>query len=65
MSLLRQFSLFRRGFVQLNRKKSYADQEVSDIIFLEGEKVLLKILPMKGVMRFGNMGKLSPRFIDL
>ncbi|XP_070014471.1 uncharacterized protein [Nicotiana sylvestris] len=28
-----------------------------------GEKVLLKILPIKGVMRFGKKGKLSPRYI--
>ncbi|XP_070007972.1 uncharacterized protein [Nicotiana sylvestris] len=29
-----------------------------------GEKVLLKVSPMKGFMRFGKKGKLSPRFID-
>ncbi|XP_060170559.1 uncharacterized protein LOC132601492 [Lycium barbarum] len=28
-----------------------------------GEQVLLKVSPMKGVMRFGNMGKINPRFI--
>ncbi|XP_070017406.1 uncharacterized protein [Nicotiana sylvestris] len=28
-----------------------------------GEKVLLKVSPMKGVMRFGKKGKLSPRFV--
>ncbi|XP_070013731.1 uncharacterized protein [Nicotiana sylvestris] len=28
-----------------------------------GEKVLLKVSPMKGVMRFGKKGMLSPRFI--
>ncbi|XP_070028716.1 uncharacterized protein [Nicotiana sylvestris] len=28
-----------------------------------GEKVLLKVSPMKGVMRFGKKGKLSPQFI--
>ncbi|XP_070014257.1 uncharacterized protein [Nicotiana sylvestris] len=27
-----------------------------------GEKVLLKVSPMKGVMRFGKKGKLSPRY---
>ena len=30
---------------------------------MEGEQVLLKVLPMKGVMRFGKRGKLSPRYI--
>ncbi|XP_070008401.1 uncharacterized protein [Nicotiana sylvestris] len=29
-----------------------------------GEKVLLRVLLMKGVMRFGKKGKLSPRYID-
>jgi len=28
-----------------------------------GERVLLRVSPMKGVMRFGRKGKLSPRFI--
>ncbi|XP_070041016.1 uncharacterized protein [Nicotiana tomentosiformis] len=30
-----------------------------------GEKVLLKVSPMKGVMRFGKKGKLSLRLIGL
>ncbi|XP_070015943.1 uncharacterized protein [Nicotiana sylvestris] len=28
-----------------------------------GEGVLLRLSPMKGIMRFGKKGKLSPRFI--
>ncbi|XP_070041024.1 uncharacterized protein [Nicotiana tomentosiformis] len=28
-----------------------------------GEKILLKVSPMKGIKRFGKKGKLSPRFI--
>ena len=28
-----------------------------------GDKVLLPVSPTRGVMRFGNKGKLSPRFI--
>ena len=28
-----------------------------------GDKVLLKVSPMKGVMRFGKKGKLSPKYI--
>jgi len=31
--------------------------------FEVGDFVFLKISPMKGVIRFGNRGKLSPRFI--
>ncbi|TMW80831.1 hypothetical protein EJD97_014628 [Solanum chilense] len=30
---------------------------------MEGEQVLLKVSPMKGVMRFGKRGKLIPRYI--
>ena len=30
---------------------------------MEGEQDLLKVSPMKGVMRFGKRGKLSPRYI--
>ena len=30
---------------------------------MEGEQVLLKVAPMKGVMRFGKRGKLSQRYI--
>ncbi|KAK4730116.1 hypothetical protein R3W88_023104 [Solanum pinnatisectum] len=32
--------------------------------FQISENVLLKVSPMKGVMRFGKNGKLSPRYID-
>ena len=31
--------------------------------FIEGEQFLLKVSPMKGVMRFGERGKLSQRYI--
>ncbi|KAL5559127.1 hypothetical protein UlMin_035338 [Ulmus minor] len=31
--------------------------------FKEGDYVFLKVAPMKGVMRFGKKGKLSPRYI--
>jgi len=33
--------------------------------FQTGENVLLKVSPMKGVMRFGKTCKLSPRYIGL
>ncbi|KAK4726615.1 hypothetical protein R3W88_031532 [Solanum pinnatisectum] len=32
--------------------------------FQTGEKVLQKVSPMKGVMRFGKKGKFSPRYIS-
>ena len=46
-----------------SRQKEYADRKVRDLNFMEGEQVLLKVSPMKGVMRFGKRGKLSPRYI--
>ncbi|XP_015160873.1 uncharacterized protein [Solanum tuberosum] len=46
-----------------SRQKSYADRKVRNLEFMVGEKVQLKVLPMKGVMRFGKKGKLSPRYI--
>ena len=32
-------------------------------LFFPGDLVFLKVSPMKGVMRFGNKGKLAPRYI--
>ena len=46
-----------------NRQKSYADSKVHDLELMVGEKVLLKVSPKKGVMRFGKKGQLSPRYI--
>lgn len=46
-----------------SRKKCYADKKVRDVSYMVGEKVMLKVSPMNGVMRFGKKGKLSPRFI--
>ncbi|XP_070050955.1 uncharacterized protein, partial [Nicotiana tomentosiformis] len=46
-----------------SRQKSYTDQKVCDLAFMVGERVFLRVSPMKGIMRFGKKGKLSPRFI--
>ena len=46
-----------------DRQKSYADLKRRDEEFNIGDKVLLKVSPMKGVMRFGKKGKLSPKYI--
>ncbi|XP_070055825.1 uncharacterized protein [Nicotiana tomentosiformis] len=45
------------------RQKSYADRIVGDVAFMIGERVLLWVSPMKGVMRFRKRVKLSPRYI--
>ena len=46
-----------------SRQKSYADPKHKDVEFQVGDYVFLKVSPMKGVMRFGNKGKLAPRYI--
>ncbi|XP_070054701.1 uncharacterized protein [Nicotiana tomentosiformis] len=46
-----------------SRRKSYADRKIRDVAYMVGEKVLLRFLPMKGVMRFGKKVKASPRYI--
>ncbi|XP_042396452.1 uncharacterized protein LOC121986553 [Zingiber officinale] len=46
-----------------SRQKSYADKRRRDLEFAFDNHVFVKIAPMKGVMRFGRKGKLSPRFI--
>ncbi|KAL0534150.1 hypothetical protein IC582_028434 [Cucumis melo] len=46
-----------------SRHKSYADVRRKDLEFEVGDKVFLKVAPMKGVLRFARRGKLSPRFV--
>ncbi|KAA0067060.1 pol protein [Cucumis melo var. makuwa] len=46
-----------------SRQKSYADVRRRDLEFDVGDKVFLKVAPMKGVLRFERRGKLSPRFV--
>ncbi|GJT67814.1 putative reverse transcriptase domain-containing protein [Tanacetum coccineum] len=46
-----------------NRQKSYADKRKKPLEFSVGDYVLLKVLPWKGVVRFGKKGKLAPRFV--
>lgn len=36
---------------------------IRDLEFANGDKVFLKVAPMKGVTRFGKRGKLNPRYI--
>ncbi|KAL0536697.1 hypothetical protein IC582_025657 [Cucumis melo] len=46
-----------------SRQKSYADVRRKDLEFEVGDKVFLKVAPMKGILRFERRGKLSPRFV--
>nr|GFB69183.1 putative reverse transcriptase domain, ribonuclease H-like domain, aspartic peptidase domain protein [Tanacetum cinerariifolium] len=44
-----------------DRQKSYADLKRKPMEFQVGDKVMLKVSPWKGVVRFGKRGKLNPR----
>ncbi|GKD41839.1 putative reverse transcriptase domain-containing protein, partial [Tanacetum coccineum] len=46
-----------------DRQKSYANLKRKPIEFEVGDKVMLKVLPWKGVVSFGKRGKLNPRFV--
>nr|GFA05333.1 putative reverse transcriptase domain-containing protein [Tanacetum cinerariifolium] len=43
-------------------QKSYADLKRKPIEFQVEDKVMLKVSPWKGVVRFGKRGKLNPRY---
>ncbi|GJU73633.1 hypothetical protein Tco_1265038 [Tanacetum coccineum] len=57
------FYYLDRIWVPLKGDKSYADKRRKPLEFSVGENVLLKVLPWKGVVRFGKKGKLAPRFV--
>ncbi|GJS78340.1 putative reverse transcriptase domain-containing protein [Tanacetum coccineum] len=46
-----------------DRQKSYADQKRKPMEFEVGDRVMLKVSPWKGVVRFGKRGKLNPRYV--
>ncbi|GJW40302.1 hypothetical protein Tco_0066147 [Tanacetum coccineum] len=48
-----------------DRQKSYADLKRKPMEFEVGDKVMLKVSPWKGVIRFGKRGKLNPSRIPL
>nr|GEY22926.1 reverse transcriptase domain-containing protein [Tanacetum cinerariifolium] len=47
-----------------DRQKSYADVTRKPLEFQLGDKVMFKVSPWKGVIRFGKRGKLNPRYIE-
>ena len=50
--------IFSTGFLYYELfEKSYADHRTRDLEFEEGDKVYLKISPMKVVVRFGKKGR--------
>ncbi|GJQ97722.1 putative reverse transcriptase domain-containing protein [Tanacetum coccineum] len=46
-----------------DRQKSYADNRLKPLEFEVGDRVMLKVSPWKGVIRFGKKGKLAPRYV--
>nr|GEY75507.1 putative reverse transcriptase domain-containing protein [Tanacetum cinerariifolium] len=45
------------------RQRSYANVRPKLLEFQVGDRVMLKVSPRKGVIRFGKRGKLNPRYI--
>ena len=58
VSLIRQHLLTAQS-----RQKSYADVRRRPLEFEVGDHVFLKVMPKRGVVRFGKRGKFSSRFI--
>nr|GEV40398.1 putative reverse transcriptase domain-containing protein [Tanacetum cinerariifolium]GEZ64287.1 putative reverse transcriptase domain-containing protein [Tanacetum cinerariifolium] len=46
-----------------DRQKSYVDLKRKPMEFEVGDRVMLKVSPWKGVVRFGNRGKLNLRYV--
>ncbi|GJX73138.1 reverse transcriptase domain-containing protein [Tanacetum coccineum] len=46
-----------------DRQRSYVNIRVKPLEFQVGDRVMLKVSPRKGIIRFGKRGKLNPRYI--
>ena len=46
-----------------SRQKSYANKRHRPLEFEVGDHVFLKVMPMRGVVKFGKQGKLSSRYV--
>ncbi|GJZ96915.1 putative ribonuclease H-like domain-containing protein [Tanacetum coccineum] len=57
------FQIKKRLKTARSRQKSYADKRRKPLEFKVGDRVLLKVSPWKGVVRFGKKGKLAPRYV--
>ncbi|GJX46664.1 hypothetical protein Tco_0271854 [Tanacetum coccineum] len=49
--------------MERDRQKSYVDYRHKPLEFEVGDRVLLKVTPWKGVVRFRKKGKLAPRYV--
>nr|GEX96978.1 putative reverse transcriptase domain-containing protein [Tanacetum cinerariifolium] len=57
------FQIKERLKTTKSRQKSYADKRRKPLEFKVEDRVLLKVSPWKGVVRFGKKGKLAPRYV--
>ena len=55
--------IWKRLLTAQSRQKSYADIRRRPLEFKAGDHVFLKVMPKRGVIRFGKRGNLSPRYI--
>ena len=53
----------KRLLMAQSRQKSFADKRRRPLEFEAGDHVFLKVIPKRGVVKFGKRGKLSPRYI--
>ena len=53
----------KRLLTSQSQQKSCADRWWRPLEFEVGDHVFLKVMPKRGVVRFGKRGKLSPRYI--
>ena len=49
--------------VAQSRQKSYADSKCKETFYEVGDRVYLRVSPLRGVKRFGVKGKLAPHFV--
>ena len=49
--------------VAQSRQKSYEDSKRKEIVYEVGDRVYLRVSPVRGVKRFGVKEKLAPSFV--
>nr|GEV60330.1 putative reverse transcriptase domain-containing protein [Tanacetum cinerariifolium] len=59
----KKVQIMQRMLAARDRQKSYANLKRKPMEFHVGDKVMLKVSPWKGVVRFGKRGKLNPRYV--
>ncbi|GJZ66650.1 putative reverse transcriptase domain-containing protein [Tanacetum coccineum] len=60
--MLRALQIRQRLQAARDRQRSYANVRRKPLEFQVGDRVMLKVSPRKGVIRFGKRGKLNPRY---